>query len=187
MAKINRVKELRHRTVMMRQKRKLNNLLQWKNCKDQDGCSNHQNGHSNQDGPEMTRTTPKKWVINLSSTPLTQEQESLLAHGPNFVLTPQKPPQGEYITAIETACQSLDTNRVEELRADIYRVLILPHQLKPNLSKDEIKAMKQLKADKDHMVLTTDKDVALVVMERSDYIRKAKELLDDTNTYITIQ
>ena len=47
--------------------------------------------------------------------------------------------------------------------------------------------MKQLKPDKDCMVLTADKGVELVVMDRSDYIRKAKELLDDTNTYSTIQ
>ena len=78
-------------------------------------------------------------------------------------------------------------NTAEQLRADIYRVLRHPHQLKPNLSRDEIKAMKQLKADKDCMVLTTDKGVALVVMDRCDYIRKAKELLDETNTYRTIQ
>ena len=71
---------------MRRQIIKFNKPLQLKNCKDQGGCSNPQNGHSNQDGPEMTKTTPKKWMINLSSTPLTQEQESLLAHGPNFVV-----------------------------------------------------------------------------------------------------
>ena len=69
----------------------------------------------------------------------------------------------------------------------IYRVLRQSHRLKPNLRKEEIKAIKQLKADKDHMVLTADKGVALVVMDRSDYIKKAKELLDDTNTYRTIQ
>ena len=47
--------------------------------------------------------------------------------------------------------------------------------------------MKQLKADKNRMVLNADKGAALVVMDRSDYIRKAKELLDDTSTYRTIQ
>ena len=89
--------------------------------------------------------------------------------------TPHTPPHGEYITAIETACQSLDPNTVEELRADVYRVLRQPHQLKPKLSRDKIEAMRQLKAHKDCMVLTADKGVALVVMERRDYIRKAKE------------
>ena len=76
---------------------------------------------------------------------------------------------------------------MEELRSDIYRALRQPHQLKPNLKKEEIKAINQLKADKDHMVLTADKGVALVVMDRSDYTKKAKELLEDTNTYRTIQ
>ena len=62
-----------------------------------------------------------------------------------------------------------------------------PHQLKPNLKKEEIKAMKQLKADKDCMVLTAEKGVALVVIDKSHYIKKAKELLEDTNTYRMIQ
>ena len=47
--------------------------------------------------------------------------------------------------------------------------------------------MKQLKADKSHMVLTANKDVALVVIDKIDYIKKAKELLQDTSTYRTIQ
>ena len=76
---------------------------------------------------------------------------------------------------------------MEELRSDVYRVLRQHHQLKPNLKKEEIKAMKQLKADKDCMVLTTDKGVALVIMDRSDYNKKATELLEDTNTYRIIQ
>ena len=37
------------------------------------------------------------------------------------------------------------------------------------------------------MVLTTDKGVALVVIDKIDYIKKGKELLQDTNTYRTIQ
>ena len=102
-------------------------------------------------------------------------------------MTPQNPPHGEYITTIESACQSLDVNTVEDLRADVYRVLRHPHHLKPNLSRGEMKAIKQLKADKDHMVLITDKGMALVVMDRKVYIRKARDLLDDTNTYRTIQ
>ena len=47
--------------------------------------------------------------------------------------------------------------------------------------------MRQLKEDKSCMVLTTNKGVALVVIDRTDYIRKAKELLQDTSTYRTIK
>ena len=107
----------------------------------------------------------------------------MLSHGPNFAISPKKPPLGEYILNIEKACQSLDTNTAEELRSELRK----PHHPKPNLKKDEIIALKQLKADKNHMVLTADKGVALVVIDTVDYIKKAKEILEDTNTYRVIQ
>ena len=44
-----------------------------------------------------------KWVINLSSKPLTPGQRSVLAKGPNFVVSPKQPPNLEYITATEAA------------------------------------------------------------------------------------
>ena len=46
-----------------------------------------------------------------------------------------------------------------------------------------MKALKQLRADKDYITLTTDKGVALVVMDRQDYIKKARNLVEDTNSY----
>ena len=61
----------------------------------------------------------KKWVINLSSSPLTQVQASLLAHGPGYAVTPKHPLYGDYIVAIEKACSTLYQNRVEMLRAEI--------------------------------------------------------------------
>ena len=94
---------------------------------------------------------------------------------------------GDYITTIELACQNLDNTAADKLRADVYRVLRCPHHLKPNQSRDEMMAIKQLKTDKDQMIFNEDKGVAFVVMDREDYIRKAKELLKDTNTYGPIQ
>ena len=88
---------------------------------------------------------------------------------------------------IEKACQSLETNTAEELRTEACRVLRKPHHPKPNLRKDEIIAMKQLKADNNRMVLTMDKGVVLVVMDTVEYIKKAKDILEDTNTYRVIQ
>ena len=174
-------REMRHQRVMERQMSKFDRLLYGQKKQEQGG---HSNKEDCIDQGHIDKT--KKWVINLSSIPLTKEQESLLAHGPNFAITPKKPPVGHYITNIEKACQSLDTNMAEELRSEVYRVLRKPHPLKPNLKKEEMIAMKQLKTDKNHMVLTADKGVALVVMDTVDYIRKAKEILEDTNTYRVI-
>ena len=81
----------------------------------------------------------------------------------------------------------MDVKSAEELRSDMYRVLRHPHQLKPNVSKGEMAAIKQLKTDKDRVILTADKGIALVILEKKDYIEKAKQLLQDTNTYTTIQ
>ena len=147
---IEKRREMRHKKVMERQMSKFNRLLYGQKKQEQGGCSNNDD-HLDQ-GPCIERVM--KWVINLSSIPLTKEQESLLAHGPNFVITPKKPPLGEYISNIEKVCQSLDTNMAEELRSEAYKVLRQPHQSKPNLKKEEMVAMKQLKTDKNHMVLT---------------------------------
>ena len=58
-------------------------------------------GRSNQ-GSSSEEPNPK-WVINLSNKPFTPAQRSVLAKGPNFVVTPRQPPNLEYITAIESS------------------------------------------------------------------------------------
>ena len=126
-----------------------------------------------------------KWVINLSNKPLTPAQRSVLAKGPNFVVTPRQPPNLEYITAIEAACTMLSQQDAEELRANINRVLRSSHPPKPNLTKAQMSALRELKKDRDRIVLTADKGVAMVVMDRQDYINKANHLLNQ-NTYKTI-
>ena len=68
-----------------------------------------------------------KWVINLSSKPLTNAQRSVLAKGPSFAVSPKYPPDLEYITAIEAACTKLSQQDAEELRADINQVLRASH------------------------------------------------------------
>ena len=95
------------------------------------------------------------------------------------------PPNLEYITAIEAACTKLSQQDAEELRADINRVLRSSHPPKPNLTKNQMSALRELKKDRDRIVLTADKGVAMVVMDRQDYINKAKHLLNQ-NSYKTI-
>ena len=56
---------------------------------------------------------------------------------------------------------------------------------KPNITKEEHKALKELKEDKESMVLTVDKGVAMVVMDRKEYMEKVERLLVQL-TYRTI-
>ena len=126
-----------------------------------------------------------KWVINLSNKPLTPAQRSVLAKQPNFVVSPKQPSNLEYITAIEAACTKLSLQDAEELRAEVNRVLRSSHPPNPNLTKAQNLALRELKRDKDCIVLTADKGVAMVNMDRQDYINKANSLLNQ-NTYRSI-
>ena len=108
-----------------------------------------------------------------------------LAKGPNFVVSPKHPPNLEYITAIEAACTKLSQQEAEELRANINWVLRASHSHKPNLTKAQNIALRELKKDRDLIVLTADKGVAMVIMDRQDYISKVNTLLNQ-NTYRSI-
>ena len=79
---------------------------------------------------EHTLEHPRyKWAINISSKPVTQAQRSLLFNRPNYMVTPRHPPNLEYITAIESVCTKLGQQELEELRADINRVLRSSHPI----------------------------------------------------------
>ena len=94
------------------------------------------------------------------------------------MVSPKQPPNLEYITAIEAACTKLSHQDAEELRDDINRVLGSSHPPKPNLTKVQNLALRELKRDRDHIVLTADKGVAMVIMDRQDCINKANSLLN---------
>ena len=124
-------------------------------------------------------------MINLSNTPLTAQQERLLSHGPKFVIRPKKPPVREYIVAMEQACTRLNQGEADELCVEVKKTLKKAKnrsRTPSNITNDEFKALKELKEDRDRVILTADKGVALVIMEKNDYIQKAEELLN-TTTY----
>ena len=173
-------RESRHKTVMERQIKKYNKLWaqKYESSSNSTYSSNGTGGYSNQD-----KIGAKHWVVNLSHQPLSQAQEAVLAHGPNFAVTPKTPLQRIHVTAVEVACQSLKPSEADEFRADIARILKQARPSKSNISKEEWKAIKELRADKDCLVLTADKGVALVVIDKKDYIQKMNQLLEDKNTY----
>ena len=55
------------------------------------------------------------------------------------------------------------------------------HNIKPNIHKEEYQTLKQLKKDNTRMVLTADKGVSMVVMDREEYTQKSEELLYQPN------
>ena len=74
-------------------------------------------------------------------------------------------------------CSKLKEEDVAELRGDINRILRKGKAPKPNLNKEERIALTQLRQDKDRVILTADKGVAMVVLDNEDYNNKARDLL----------
>ena len=70
----------------------------------------------------QAQSNPNKWVVNLSSIPLSKAQESLLSKGPNYAIAP-KSPHLEYITSTESDCKKLITRKQKNLE-----VLMHPNQ-----------------------------------------------------------
>ena len=168
---------------MTRQKRKFELLCQWKT-----GGSSNKEDHVDgaQTSDTNTNSSHSKWVINLSDTPLTKAQTRLLAHGPNFAIIPRHPPKEEYVASIEYACQKLNEGKADELRVEIKNILKKIQPNRSNITKDEFWAIKELKQDDKRIILTADKGVALVVLNKKDYIERAEHLLNQP-TYRKIQ
>ena len=121
-------------------------------------------------------------LYNLFSKPLTSAEKSLLQKGPIFTMTPSFTPIIEYITATKCICDSLEENNLfrktdcNKYYAKVKDVLTKfknnPKPLVPNITKEERKALFNVKKDDSHMVLTADKGADLVVMDKDMYIEK---------------
>ena len=107
-----------------------------------------------------------------------------MAHGPKFVITPRETLVKEYIMATEQACTKIEQRNQEEFRVEVKRLLKQDQNNKrqANMRKEELKALKELKLDTNRLILTADKGVALVVIDKDDYIKKVEDLLKE-NTY----
>ena len=75
---------------------------------------------------------------------------------------------------MESICHKLKEEDAEEFRADINSLL---RRGQVNLSKQESIRLARLKKNKERVVLTADKGVAMVVMDKEDYIQRAESLL----------
>ena len=129
-----------------------------------------------------------KWVINLSKKELIPEEKSFLQNGPKFAVTPPTIPIKEYIsTTTVAALQAGELNGVDcsGLYHDVNRILntFTNKPIHTNITKSEHLALENLRKEKDHIIVTADKGVDLVVMDKTEYITKCEALLQDNSVY----
>ena len=126
----------------------------------------------------------------MSGKPLSNGEQSLLQKGPKFTVSSSKVPLTEYIAVTKRICDELGENTAGRDCTEIYQKTkeVLQHfkdKKGPtrNTTKKEQEAIKTFREDSSCVVLTADKGVALVVMDKSQYIDKCMALLNDTKVY----
>ena len=112
-------------------------------------------------------------------------QEKALAHGPNFVITTKEPPVSEYILQIERVCQQLEKGKAEELQGEIKQILKKTQPPIPNITREEAKAIEELRRDKERVILTADKGVSMVVMDTERLHQKIRRAPKPTHLQAT--
>ncbi|BHF61927.1 hypothetical protein SprV_0100490700 [Sparganum proliferum] len=124
-----------------------------------------------------------KMVHNLSSKELTKDQMQVLRHEASFNTADAKPIN--MIAAVESVlCQTEATEETKSLMRHQVSSLLMAHRPREVLSKVERDALRELKADKDLVIVPADKGRSTVVLDRKDYLQKAKCLLEDRQFYV---
>ncbi|BHF71354.1 hypothetical protein SprV_0401441200 [Sparganum proliferum] len=134
--------------------------------------------------PNPTSPRNDKRVHNLSSKELTKDQMQVLRHEASFNTADAKPVN--MIAAVESIlCQTEATEETKNLIRHQVSSLLMAHRPREVLSKVERDALRELKADKDLVIVPADKGRATVVLDRADYLQKAKGLLEDRQFYVS--
>ena len=82
---------------------------------------------------------------------------------------------------MEEDCLILPPQAATELRSAIYSNVTTPSKL--NITQEEARALKELGKDQSRVILTVDKGVALVVLDKQDYINKVQDIPMQRYTY----
>ena len=116
-----------------------------------------------------------------TKVPLSEAEESVLSRGMKFAIAPNKIPKFDILAPVEANISHLSDNAKSQIRVQVSNAIQFSKAPKPNLSKQEMQALRQLRLDKTRVVLQADKGNCTVVMDETDYSEKINLLLGDKN------
>ncbi|XP_050516295.1 uncharacterized protein LOC126891156 [Diabrotica virgifera virgifera] len=128
--------------------------------------------------PKPRTLKPTTVVHNFSDTPISTIATQALAKGFNYSVTPSHTPIETIICQTEEAISHLPSEDAEIVRQDVARVLRNSKPPTPNISQSERKALKELQANPDLVILPADKGNATVILNTSSYIDKLSNLIN---------
>ena len=120
----------------------------------------------------------------MSSKKLTQPQNTVLEKGFNFAITPKFIPKLDIISGVEAGlCAVRDDIADHIARSKVSKVLKSAKPPQRNITQEEKEALKELKQDKNIVILKADKGNSTVVMKAQEYDDKINCLLSDSSVY----
>ena len=137
--------------------------------------------------PEFRSEGCDCWVVNLTDRDLTPNQQEVLRTGLDLAPVSTKFKNQDTITSVEEAARRLPKDDADDLCSRVCRILRSPWLAKDNMTKDDLKALKELRNLEDKVIIPADWGNATVMMKRSDYDEKMGGMLDDTTAYRKLQ
>ena len=119
--------------------------------------------------------------------------KTVLAKGLNFALPPKKLNYADYLTPCEFLFRdinelSVDDSILDRVKVDMKKICLSSFENfkfkdELNITPDELKALKDLSSRKDIIIQKADKGNSVVILNKSDYIKRMTELLSDRDKF----
>ena len=147
--------------------------------------------------PANRKEFNNKLVYNLSYRSLTEAEENLLAKAWKYDINTKKPNNLNIKANIEYMYYCMGKSSLLKNTDNANKIKALLNEFGnkvkkkidkevPNLSTEELNAITTLLNDDSLVISKVDKGNAIVVMNKSDYLMKAKEILDDRRAFMKI-
>ena len=142
-----------------------------------------------------------KVVVNLSKRSLSDDEKTILAHGPNFALPKHKIDYIEHYFSFEKLLHTLkpkslpldsDLNwrdfsqHVTSLAHSSFRDFDELRHTVPKLPSAHMNALKNLRDDSSITITRPDKGKGIVIMDKEEYINKVESILNDTTKFTPV-
>ena len=101
----------------------------------------------NKDEVSGNNINTDRWVINLSDRTIDNNERSVLRKGLNYAVTPTKLPIADIIAGTEAVAKHLPDTEAAELRSDVVRTVKRARLPKPNITKADRAALRNLQKD----------------------------------------
>ena len=114
-------------------------------------------------------------------------ENTILAKGLNFALPPKKLNYADYLTPYELVFRdikelSVDDSILERVKVDMKKICLSSFENfkfkdELNITRDELKALKDLLSRKDIIIQKADKGNSVVILNKSDDIKRMTEIV----------